>query len=323
MIIAIDVGGTKISAALIADDKILEQRKIASVIHSDLIHLSQYLITLCQDWVGQATHIAIACTGQVGDEYVNFLSAKQKLPLKAQLESAFNLPVTIINDAAAAAWAEYCAIKTMATDGTHATDTDPNADVNVDINSKAEAKAHNDDTLVYITVSTGIGGGIIQNGQLVTCPDGFCAHLGHTSVQHNSQQSIVCHCGRINCAEAIASGTAIAKQASLILNKKVSCKEVFEQYLAVAEIAQLIDDASSAVCDLIANIKAVTGTNIVVLGGSVGSVDIFHQQVLAKVTNLPEIYQVRITPPKMGADADLMGAAFYANKKSKYYLKTS
>ncbi|PKG83025.1 N-acetylglucosamine kinase [Colwellia sp. 75C3] len=301
MIIAIDVGGTKISAALIADDKILEQRKIASVIHSDLTNLSHYLIELCQDWIAQATLVAIACTGQVGDEYVNFLSAKQKLPLKDQLECAFKLPVTIINDAAAAAWAEYCAIKITAK---HDTPT-PSADsINL-----------SDDTLVYITVSTGIGGGMIQNGQLVTCPDGFCAHLGHVSVQHNSQESITCHCGRVNCAEAIASGTAIAKQASLILNKKVSCKEVFEQYLAVAEIAQLIDDASSAVCDLIANIKAVTGTNIVVLGGSVGSVDIFHQQVIAKVANLPEIYQVRITPPKMGADADLMGAAFYANKK--------
>jgi N-acylmannosamine kinase len=298
MIIAIDVGGTKISAALIADDKIIEQRKIASVIHSDLTNLSHYLIELCQDWSEQATLVAIACTGQVGCDYVNFLSAKQKLPLKAQLECAFKLPVTIINDAAAAAWAEYCAMKTMATDGVSSTDSNSN-----------------DDTLVYITVSTGIGGGMIQNGQLVTCPDGFCAHLGHVSVQHKSQQSITCHCGRVNCAEAIASGTAIAKQASLILNKKVSCKEVFEQYLAVAEIAQLIDDASSAVCDLIANIKAVTGTNIVVLGGSVGSVDIFHQQIIAKVANLPEIYQVRITPPKMGANADLMGAVFYANKK--------
>jgi N-acylmannosamine kinase len=317
MIIAIDVGGTKISAALIADDKIVEQRKIASVIHSDLTNLSRYLIELCQDWAEQATHVAIACTGQVGDEFVNFLSAKQKLPLKAQLESAFKLPVSIINDAAAAAWAEYCTSRALAKDRSLSADAREESDRNSD------SKNSVDDTLVYITVSTGIGGGVIQNGQLVTCPDGFCAHLGHVSVQHGSNQEVKCHCGRVNCAEAIASGTAIAKQASLILNKKVSCKDVFKQYLAIPEIAQLIDDASSAVCDLIANIKAVTGTNIVVLGGSVGSVEIFHQQVLAKVANLPKIYQVNTTSPKMGADADLMGAAFYVNKSSKYYLKTN
>ncbi|MCJ8294088.1 MAG: ROK family protein [Colwellia sp.] len=322
MIIAIDVGGTKISAALTNNGEIIEQRKIPSVIHSDLTNLSQYLIDLCQDWLEQTTHVAIACTGQVGDEYVNFLSAKQKLPLKAQLETAFNLPVTIINDASAAAWAEYsidyraddCADylanydsrKTLAKDGTPYSNTTPE--------TNAGSTTSTDNTLVYITVSTGIGGGIIQNGQLVTSADGFCAHLGHVSVQHRSQQSIQCHCGRINCAEAIASGTAIAKQASVILNKNVSCKEVFEQYLAVTEIAQLIEDASSAVCDLIASVKAITGTERVILGGSVGSCPTFHQQVIIKVANLPKIYQVSIALPQMGANADLIGAHLYANK---------
>jgi len=306
MIIAIDVGGTKISAALMNNGEIIEQRKIASVIHSDLTNLSQYLIELCQDWLTQATKVAIACTGQVGAEYVNFLSAKQKLPLIAQLETSFKLPVTILNDAAAAAWAEYCtskdaadcAMKTMATDGTLSTDINASTDIG--------------DTLVYITVSTGIGGGMIQNGQLVTSPDGFCAHVGHVSVQHRSQQSIQCHCGRINCAEAIASGTAIATQASVILNKRVSCKDVFEQYLAVPEIAQLIEDASSAVCDLIASIKAITGTEKLILGGSVGSSAIFYQQVVDKVGRLPPLYQLRIEAPKMGVNADLIGAALYA-----------
>ncbi|QFU22097.1 ROK family protein [Shewanella eurypsychrophilus] len=318
MIIAIDVGGTKISAALISssgvangnvananilDLKIVKQRKIESVIHSDLINLSDYLVELCQGWLEQATHVSIACTGQIGVEYVNFLSAKQNLPLKAQLESAFKLPITIINDAAAAAWAEYSALNKLT------------AEAHEDSNT-SHVNHKRDDSLVYITVSTGIGGGMIQNGQLVTCTDGFCAHLGHVSVQHGSQQSIQCHCGRVNCAEAIASGTAIAKQASVILNKTVSCKEVFEHYLAVPEIANLVDDASSAICDLIANIKAVTGTRIVVLGGSVGSVDIFQQQIQAKVAKLPTIFQVSIIPPQMGADADLLGAAFYAHQYS-------
>ena len=299
MIIAIDVGGTKISAALMNRGEIIEQRKMESVIHSDLLNLAKHLINLCHDWAAKAEYVAIACTGQVGGEYVNFLSAKQKLPLKSQLESGFNMPVFIINDAAAAAWAEHCMLNNLTTE----------------VNQASNACGNANHTLVYITVSTGIGGGMIQNGQLVTSTDGFCAHLGHVSVQHSSQQSIKCHCGRVNCAEAISSGTAIAKQASLILNKTVSCKEVFEQYLAVPAIATLIEDASSAVCDLIANVKAITGTNIVILGGSVGSVEVFQQQVLAKVANLPDIYQVSITRPKMGADADLIGAYFYASKK--------
>jgi len=295
MIIAIDVGGTKISAALMNNNKIIEQRKTESIIHSDLTNLAQHLLNLCHGWLDKAEQLAVACTGQVGSEYVNFLSVKQKLPLKAQLETGFNLPVTIINDAASAAWAEYCVGKNTNThSNTHSNNTD--------------------ETLVYITVSTGIGGGMIQNGQLVTSTDGFCAHLGHVSVQHSANKSIKCHCGRINCVEAISSGTAIAKQASVILNKTVSCKEVFEQYFNEPEIALLIDECSSAVTDLIANIKATTGTKKVILGGSVGSSSLFFGQVTEKTAHLPEIYQVIIQPPACGADADLLGAYLYAQQ---------
>jgi N-acylmannosamine kinase len=314
MIIAIDVGGTKISAALMDNGEIIDRRKIASVIHSDLTNLSQYLIDLCQDWLEKAELVAIACTGQVGSEYVNFLSAKQKLPLKAQLEAAFDLPVTIINDASAAAWAEYCA---DAPDGyrermTHAKDSPPSAQTNPETDT--DSATITDDTLVYITVSTGIGGGMIQNGQLVTSADGFCAHLGHVSVQHSNQQRIQCHCGRVNCAEAIASGTAIAKQASKILNKNVSCKEVFKNYLDVPEIIQLIDQCTSAITDLIANVKATTGTKKVILGGSVGSAAIFAKQVTDKIALLPDIYQLTIQSPQCGADADLIGAYYYSQQ---------
>jgi len=296
MIIAMDVGGTKISAALMDNGEIIEQRKIDSVIHSDLVNLAEHLIKLCHGWIEKSEHVAIACTGQVGCEYVNFLSAKTKLPLKSQLEAGFNMPVFILNDAAAAAWAEYCVIK------------------------ESEKKTHalpineSDETLVYITVSTGIGGGMIQNGQLVTSTDGFCAHLGHVSVQHKEQQSIPCHCGRINCAEAIASGTAIAKQASKILGKTVSCKEVFQHYIDVPEITQLIDQCTSAITDLIANVKATTGTKKVILGGSVGSAPLFFKQVTEKIALLPEIYQLTVQSPQCGADADLIGAYYYAKQ---------
>ena len=298
MIIAIDIGGTKISAALMENGKVIKHRKVASIIHSDLTNLCHYLVELCQGWIEQAQQVAIACTGQVGQEYVNFLSAKKKLPLKTQLESAFKLPITILNDAAAAAWAEYCV------------DKNTNELAHSVINNSTTNK---NDTLVYITVSTGIGGGVIQNGQLVTSHNGFCAHLGHVSVQNNNRQIITCHCGRINCVEAIASGTAIAQQASLILGKTVNAKEVFEQYLHVSEVAKLIDSASSAVCDLIASVKAMTGTEIIILGGSVGSSKAFHEQIIRKVSELPKIYQVRILSPKMGENADLVGAALYAN----------
>ncbi|WP_286263168.1 ROK family protein [Thalassotalea atypica] len=303
MIIAIDVGGTKISAALMDNGQIIEQRKVESIIHSDLVNLPEHLVKLCQGWIEKSEYAAIACTGQVGSEHVNFLSAKKKLPLKSQLEAGFNMPVFLLNDAASAAWAEYCFIKNNKT------------------NSMTEYTDKAGETLVYITVSTGIGGGIIQNGQLVTSGDGFCAHLGHTSVQHIAQHSIPCHCGRVNCAEAIASGTAIAKQASVLINKTVNCKEVFQQYADLPEIAELINQCTSAITDLIANIKATTGTNNIILGGSVGSAPLFFEQVTKKVAQLPEIYQLTVRAPQCGADADLIGAYYYAKHINNHSIQ--
>ena len=106
MNIAIDIGGTKIACALFDNDQIVNSIKVDSIIHTNIDDLAAYVYTVIEKWVPQASSISIACTGQVSAEFVNFLSVRRKLPLKAQLESLTNLPVTIINDASAAAWAK-------------------------------------------------------------------------------------------------------------------------------------------------------------------------------------------------------------------------
>ncbi|MCH2055538.1 MAG: ROK family protein [Thalassotalea sp.] len=284
MKIAIDVGGTKISAALVDGTQIIEYKKTKSCVHTNIGALSDILFDLCETWLEQADSVAIACTGLVGKETVNFLSIKTELPLKQNIERTFGLPVTIINDAAAAAWAEYQARKT---------------------NKSLK-------TLVYLTVSTGVGGGIVQNGQLVTSNDGFCAHVGHTSVHSADAIHYLCHCGRINCIEAIASGTAIAKHASAVLCKPVTCKQVFELYFKHPEISKIIENSASSLVDLIANIKAITGAEEIVIGGSVGSSPELFNLVKDKFEQLPNIYQTNVSLAMCGPHADLIGVSLYS-----------
>ena len=240
MIIGIDIGGTKISAGLLEGSQILEQRSAASPIHRDLSQLLPTVKQLIGDWAGQAQGIAIGCTGLVGEHEVHFLSAgpDKIVPLKAQLSEAFSLPVLILNDAWAAAWGEYRL-------GEH------------------EAK----DTLVYVTVSTGIGGGIIQNGRLLTSRHGFSAHIGHLTVSRVHSDNILCTCGRWNCVEAVTSGTAIGRRASKLLSQNLTCSEVFSLLDSQPELNPLIDDCAGAVAEMIANIKAMTGTELIVDGG--------------------------------------------------------
>jgi len=65
--------------------------------------------------------------------------------------------------------------------------------------------------VVYLTISTGIGGGVIANGQLLEGATGTAAELGHMTIDWRGPR---CNCGNIGCLESIASGTAIARRAN-------------------------------------------------------------------------------------------------------------
>ena len=64
--------------------------------------------------------------------------------------------------------------------------------------------------MIYLTVSTGIGGGIIIDGKLYTGSGGFAGELGHITIDRNGP---VCNCGNVGCLEAMASGSAVARMA--------------------------------------------------------------------------------------------------------------
>jgi glucokinase len=70
---------------------------------------------------------------------------------------------------------------------------------------------------VYVTVSTGIGGGIIANGQLLLGRKGLAGEIGHMQIQ---SEGPVCSCGQIGCWESLASGTALARFAVQALQRK-------------------------------------------------------------------------------------------------------
>lgn len=285
--IAIDIGGTKIAAMLIKEQQVLEKRRTDSVVHTNLAQLPDTLYKLCGDWITQADHLAIACTGQVRQNEVGFLSAKLSIPLQDLLTERFKLPLTIINDAAAAVYAEYYLLQ------------------------KQQRFVNKAPNLVYITVSTGVGGGVIQNGQLVLADDGFCAHLGHLTVPMQ-QVTRRCHCGRLNCVEAIASGTAIAQQVAELSGRFVDCATLFTAHPLALETQLIVDRAATALVELIANSKAWSGCQYLILGGSVGQSDLLFNLVERKLEALPNIYRPQLLRPACGTDADLWGVYWYA-----------
>ena len=125
---------------------------------------------------------------------------------------------------------------------------------------------------VYITISTGVGSGIISDGKLVEGKGKNAGHFGHIIVKKDGDR---CGCGQLGCIESIVSGKNIArraKQAGLKVNgsTEYSSKEVFDAYRKGDPIAkQIIQETIEYLGIFFINIINVTDTEVLIVGGSV------------------------------------------------------
>ena len=142
--LAIDIGGTKLAAALIgADGQIRDRRELPTPASQTPEALRDALSALVSPLQAHAQRVAIASTGIIRDGSLLALNPHNlggllHFPLVKTLEQLTNLPTIAINDAQAAAWAEFQALDGDITD------------------------------MVFITVSTGVGGGVVSGCKLLT-----------------------------------------------------------------------------------------------------------------------------------------------------------
>lgn len=284
-ILAIDIGGTKLAAALVnSRHEIMQRIEISNPSNTAPETLQQAIAQLVEPYQGKAQRVAIASTGIINKGILSALNPDNlgglnQFPLQATVETLTGLPCVILNDAQAAAWAEYCHL--------------------------SDQFKH----VTFITVSTGVGGGIVINRELLTGSHAFAGHIGHTLVDPNGPR---CGCGRIGCVEAIASGRAIAADAQQGLEGK-NAREIFvEAQSGHLQAQQLITRSAQAITQLIANLKALLDTECIVLGGSIGLAQGYRQQVEQQIAALPVAFHVPIYSAHYQHNAGLMGAALWA-----------
>lgn len=289
-ILAIDIGGTKLAAALIdANSQISQRLEIATPASPSPQALKEALAQLVAPYQGKAQCAAVASTGIIDQGILTALNPDNlgglnQFPLQQTLQRLTALPCTVLNDAQAAAWAEYHYL--------------------------ADRFKH----ITFITVSTGVGGGVIINGQLLTGPHAFAGHIGHTQAAPNGPR---CGCGRIGCVESIASGRAIAAAAQNELQGE-DARQIFSAAQnGNHQAQQLITHSAQAICQLIANLKAILDTECVVLGGSVGLAQGYRQQVESCLALLPPPFHVPVFSAHYKHDAGLIGAALFAAEQNQ------
>lgn len=148
--------------------------------------------------------------------------------------------------------------------------------------------------LVYVTISTGIGGGIIVNNHLLEGKSKNAGHIGHMIVKKDGP---LCGCGQHGCIESIASGRSIVRRAKeLGITKEKSgnltTKDVFDLYRqGKNEATAIIDETIEYLGVMFSNIISIADPEIIIIGGSVF---LYNQDILLpKIVNYVKDHSYR------------------------------
>lgn len=183
--------------------------------------------------------------------------------------------------------------------------------------------------MIYVTVSTGVGGGAVLNGKLYRGSTSNALEIGHTTVAKDGPK---CNCGNRGCVEVFASGTAIARQArecieagkstSLKQYEKITSYEVFvEAQKGDKEALEILETSFTYLGICVANTIMSFDPEMVVIGGGVTKMgDILFDKVreIVKERALKTMSEFcKIVPAGLGTDAGVMGAVALAIVESK------
>ncbi len=220
------------------------------------------------DWAREKSiaGIGVAVAGPV-DAETGTLFDPPNLPtlngvsLKARWEPELGYPVHVGNDATLAALAEF----------------------HFGAGKEASDRGNPPATLVYVTVSTGIGGGVVYQGKPFLGAHGLAGEVGHQVID-TGPQAPACQCGSYGCLEALASGTAIARIARDRLVQKgrdgflvesadpasLTSETVFQAAAQGDSLAiSILDDVASALAVGLVNLLHLYNPDLIVLGGGV------------------------------------------------------
>ncbi|WP_182199569.1 ROK family glucokinase [Paraliobacillus salinarum] len=187
------------------------------------------------------------------------------------------------------------------------------------------------DNLIVVTLGTGVGGGIIANGQIVSGANGTAGEIGHITVE--KEGGAPCNCGRSGCLETVTSATGIARQALEAVNEgkntklaeryknknKLTAKDVFDLAKEGDAVAQdIVNHVTDVLGYSLASVATVINPSKIIMGGGVSKAGedllrplraAFEQYALPRII---EGCQFEIAT--LGNDAGIYGGAYLAKQ---------
>lgn len=304
--LAVDLGGTRIRAARCRADGTIEartERMTKAALGADVVieRIEQALRKVWPETDADTVKaISVVAPGPV-DPWTGVIFIAPNLPgfvdipLRDRLANIFQVPVYIGNDANLAGLAEW---------------------------RFGAARGHHH--MIFLTISTGIGGGVIVNDKLLLGSRGLGAELGHVTADVNGER---CLCGNVGCIEWLASGTGIARQAvrRLQAGEPSSLTELSQgnfSTINVELVAQAAAAGDALALDVfkcafhhlglnLTSLLHIFNPSIVVIGGGVSNMgDLMFKPLQASIAEhvMNPRYLCPIVPAQLRGDMGLLGA---------------
>lgn len=301
----IDVGGTEIKFGTFNDsNKLLDSFRIPTPTSNVRVELVETIYTQILKKLRQDKHevkellgIGITIPGLVVDGIVAFCSnidLGQNFDIVSEIKTRFaslDLKVVVGNDASLAAFGEYKFLN----------------------NSKVK-------NIVFITLGTGVGGGIIVDGKLIKGFTGSAGEIGH--IPYDLSNNRQCGCGSVGCVETVAGTYGMIKTAqdmmktesSTLKGLDVSPKLIFDHAKEGDLLAlKTVDSVAKAIAYMAVTIAVTVDPELFIIGGGISKAGSFllskinyHYQKLARFDTIKARFEIA----KLGNDAGIYGAYY-------------
>lgn len=292
--IGIDIGGTNLRAAILDEEcNLIDKFKILNEVQKGPEYNLDKLISGIEErWLDkEIISVGVGCPGPLDIKNGTILITPnlktwENFRLKEYLENKFKLPVFVNNDANVAGYSEAMV-----------------------------GAGKNAESVYYITLSTGVGGGFIYKGQVVSGFNSVAAEIGNMIINEDTYKHSNMNYGGL---EGQCSGINIARIASNIKGKELTTKDVFEgAENGDLELKDILNQWTVNVSKAIANLVVTVDPEVIVLGGSVimnnpSYLDNIKEEVLKRVY---EGVKVNIKLAQIGDDTGLIGAALLGRLK--------
>ena len=305
--LGIDIGGTSVKiGSVTSEGEIIEKNSylvnydnyetpiLQTVIRSCKLFMETYGRTIkSYKGIGVSATGAINTKTGVVDGSAGHIGNWEQSNIKEELKEVFGLPIYVLNDANAAALGELWL-------------------------GAAQGKKQ----VVVVTIGTGVGGGIIVNGEILLGVNGFAGEIGHMQICHNGKK---CSCGNTGCLEGYGSTSALVQMVIEAVekgkisneeNKEINGKWIFQEVSKEnQEVKAILEEWIEYISSGIVGLIHIFNPEQVLIGGGVSEqkelfIEPLNKKVRASVMK-HFLGNFELKAAELGNDAGMVGAVYY------------